>query len=30
METLAEARSVPLKELAAAVDENANRVFAIA
>jgi TatD DNase family protein len=30
MEALAEARSVPLEELAAAVDENANRVFAIA
>ena len=30
MEVLAAARSVPLEELAAAVDENANRVFAIA
>jgi TatD DNase family protein len=30
MEALAGARSVPLEELAAAVDENANRVFAIA
>ena len=30
MEALAEARGVPLEELGAAVDENADRVFAIA